>query len=380
MSTEAAPIAQAIQATPEQLGHKCFVGNLAFTTKGSDLEDIFAKVGQVTEAQVIYRGSRSLGYGFVTFPSEDDAAKAVSQLDKSEISGRQINVELAKPMPANGAGAAAARAPKKAAKKAAEMAVTEETAKEGVEGEEGAPKKKKAKKARKPRGPRAPRNDEETEEAGDAPEASSSNAVSDAADQLAGVSLEDGASAAPRARKPRARKPKRKAALAPAVPAVDGDAAAPPQEANGDAAARKPRAPRRRGPPAGEPSKTLIFVGNLPFSVTNESLAATFDGCKVKSATVVVRKFGQAAGRSKGFAFVDFETEEDQKKALEEYQGKELEGRALSLKVAIEADKKQQLQQQEEAQGPRQDEAQPATQQQEQNNDDNEPEASIVAS
>jgi hypothetical protein len=85
-------------------------------------------------------------YGFVTFPSEDDATKAVSQLDKSEISGRQINVELAKPMPAN--GSAAARAPKRAAKKAAETAVTEETAKEGVEGEEeGQPKKRKARKA-----------------------------------------------------------------------------------------------------------------------------------------------------------------------------------------------------------------------------------------
>ncbi|GAA5874614.1 hypothetical protein JCM16303_002924 [Sporobolomyces ruberrimus] len=370
MSAEAAPITEAIQATPEQLGHKCFVGNLSFSTKGTDLSEIFSKVGTVSDAQVIYRGSRSLGYGFVTFPSEDDATKAVSQLDKSEISGRQINVELAKPMPAN--GSAAARAPKRAAKKAAETAVTEETAKEGVEGEEeGQPKKRKARKARKPRGPRAPRTDGETEEAGDAPEQSSSNAVSDAADQLAAVTLEDGAAAAPRTRKPRARKPKRsKSANADAAP-VDGESA--PQATEGDGAApaareRKPRAPRRRGPPTGEPSKTLIFVGNLPFSVTNESLAATFEGCKVKSAVVVVRKFGQAAGRSKGFAFVDFESEEDQQKALNEYQGKELEGRPLSLKVAIEADAQEQQEGQEE-QG-----------QDAENKGDNEPEATIVAS
>ncbi|GAA5831743.1 hypothetical protein JCM5353_006620 [Sporobolomyces roseus] len=369
MSAESAPIAQAIQATPEQVGHKCFVGNLSFSTKGSDLSDIFSKIGQVSDAQVIYRGSRSLGYGFVTFPSEDDATKAVSQLDKSEISGRQINVELAKPMPAN--GGAAARAPKRAAKKAAETAVTEETAKEGVEGEEGEPKKRKARKARKPRGPRAPRTDGETEEAGDAPEQSSSNAVSDAADQLANVKLEDGETAAPRTRKPRARKPKRSKAAS-AAAAVDGESAEQPAEGDAETPApatreRKPRAPRRRGPPTGEPSKTLVFVGNLPFSVTNESLAATFEGCKVKTATVVTRKFGQAAGRSKGFAFVDFESEEDQQKALNEYQGKELEGRALSLKVAIEADQ----QQQEQAGAESEDKGKDG---------DNEPEATIVAS
>lgn len=124
-------------------------------------------------------------------------------------------------------------------------------------------------------------------------------------------------------------------------------------------------------------SSLSVFVGNLPFSVTNESLAATFEGCKVKTATVVTRKFGQAAGRSKGFAFVDFESEQDQQRALNEYQGKELEGRALSLKVAIEADQQQQQQQEggEVATG---------TEEQGQEGDakdgDNEPEATIVAS
>lgn len=65
-------------------------------------------------------------------------------------------------------------------------------------------------------------------------------------------------------------------------------------------------------------------------------LAAAFPECKVKSAVVVTLKFGQKAGRSKGFAFVDFETHEDQLKALEKYQGTELEGRQLNLKVAIQ--------------------------------------------
>ena len=71
--------------------------------------------------------------------------------------------------------------------------------------------------------------------------------------------------------------------------------------------------------------------------MTNSLLKAAFEpACKVKSAVVVVRKFGQSAGRSKGFAFVDFESNEDQQRALNEFQGRELEGRPMSIKVAIQ--------------------------------------------
>ena len=184
---------------------------------------------------------------------------------------------------------------------------------------------------RKPRGPRQPRADDETEEAGDAP--SSTNAVSDAADALAAPRADGDAPA----RKPRNRT--RKGAAAAGGALVDGAEGAPPAlgETKPGAASAAPRQPRRRGPPAGAPSSTLIFVGNLNFSVTNESLAAAFaPECTVKSAVVVVRKFGQSAGRSKGFAFVDFASQQDQERALERFQGKELEGRPMSLKVAIQ--------------------------------------------
>lgn len=43
------------------------------------------------------RGTRSLGYGFVTFNDDQTASAAISALDKSEFQGRTINVELAKP-------------------------------------------------------------------------------------------------------------------------------------------------------------------------------------------------------------------------------------------------------------------------------------------
>ncbi|GAA5918252.1 hypothetical protein JCM8208_006285, partial [Rhodotorula glutinis] len=216
------PIAQAMQATEHDLGHKVFVGNLPFSVNDDDIKDIFAKVGQVTDAQIIHRGTRSLGYGFVTYTNEADAAAAVSQLDKSEISGRQVNVEVAKPMPAPGAIAA------RAAQKAANFKATRETAKEaqlqeqgeqgeGVEGD-GVGKAKKARKPRKPRGPRQPRADDETEEAGDVP--SSTNAVSDAADALAAP--RGGADGDAPARKPRNRKRKGAAAAGALVDGAEG--------------------------------------------------------------------------------------------------------------------------------------------------------------
>lgn len=92
----------------------------------------------------------------MTFTSESDAAAAVSQLDKSEIAGRQVNVEVAKPMPTptNGGGAAAASAPRRAAKKAAQLAATKQTAQDAAagtsEGEGAAAAATGAKKARKP--------------------------------------------------------------------------------------------------------------------------------------------------------------------------------------------------------------------------------------
>lgn len=114
---------------------------------------------------------------------------------------------------------------------------------------------------------------------------------------------------------------------------LDGEA---PKPKGRRGAPREPgTAPVRRGPPTGEPSKTLLFVANLPFSVTDEGLSTLFADYKVASARVVVKKFGPGQGRSKGFGFVDFVNEEEQKKALETVQGKEVDGREVQLKVAI---------------------------------------------
>ena len=104
--------------------------------------------------------------------------------------------------------------------------------------------------------------------------------------------------------------------------------------------ARKPRAPRPPRPageePAGEPSKTHLFVANLGFNVTDEELGAIFTeaGIKVNSARIVRRRYGKPR-KSKGFGFVDVGSEEEQKKAIELLNGKEISGRPIAVKVAV---------------------------------------------
>jgi len=76
---------------------KVFVGNLSFQTKEAELAQEFGTAGKVISANIITRGPRSLGYGFVEMESEADADNAVKLLNKKEIGGRPINVEVAKP-------------------------------------------------------------------------------------------------------------------------------------------------------------------------------------------------------------------------------------------------------------------------------------------
>jgi len=84
MTTEAVPI-------------KVFAGNLSFKTKDSELAAAFSTAGKVVSANIIYRGSRSLGYGFVEFETQDEANNAITLMHKKNLDGRDINVEIAKP-------------------------------------------------------------------------------------------------------------------------------------------------------------------------------------------------------------------------------------------------------------------------------------------
>lgn len=79
--------------------NKLFVGNLPYTIRDNELADIFSKIGPVSSAQVILeRGtSRSKGFGFVEMESEEDAQKAIKELNNADIEGRNIIVNVARP-------------------------------------------------------------------------------------------------------------------------------------------------------------------------------------------------------------------------------------------------------------------------------------------
>ena len=76
-----------------------YVGNLPFRTTDSDLEALFSSHGQVDSAAVIMdrETGRSRGFGFVEMANDDEARKAIEELDGSSYGGRDLRVNEARP-------------------------------------------------------------------------------------------------------------------------------------------------------------------------------------------------------------------------------------------------------------------------------------------
>jgi RNA recognition motif-containing protein len=75
-----------------------------------------------------------------------------------------------------------------------------------------------------------------------------------------------------------------------------------------------------------------LFIGSLAYATTDETLAAHFAQIgPVSSARVITDR---DSGRSKGFGFVEFENESDNQKAVDQLDGKELDGRTISVGLA----------------------------------------------
>lgn len=85
---------------------KLFVGSLSYSVNDDQLQDFFAGVGQVTSAKVIIDRDtgRSKGFGFVEMESDEDAKKAIAELDGKELDGRAVAVNEARPREDRGGG------------------------------------------------------------------------------------------------------------------------------------------------------------------------------------------------------------------------------------------------------------------------------------
>jgi len=245
---------------------KVFVGNISFKTKESDLAAQFAEAAKVISANIITRGSRSLGYGFVELESEEEAQKAVNAMNKKEVDGRQINVEVANPR------------------------------EEG----ETVPKRGGFQRGGRGggRGGRGGRGGNFGYRGGRGTGGFQRGGYGGRGGNFTG------------------------------------------QRRFGTRQFTKREVDNTNR----VESQTSLFVANIPFSLDDNTFATIFNdaGLKTKTAHVVTKR----NGRSKGFGFVDFETHEDQQKALTTLNGKTVDGREMTLKVALQDNKPQQTTQQ----------------------------------
>jgi cold-inducible RNA-binding protein len=89
------------------MGSKIYVGGLPYAATEQQLSDLFAQHGTVESARVItdkFTG-QSRGFGFVEMTASEDAQKAISALNGTQMDGRTLTVNEAKPMePRSGGG------------------------------------------------------------------------------------------------------------------------------------------------------------------------------------------------------------------------------------------------------------------------------------
>ncbi len=76
-----------------------FVGNLSFNTNEDELRQLFESYGQVDRVSIMTDRDtgRSRGFGFVEMASNEDGEKAITALNGSQVGGRTINVNEARP-------------------------------------------------------------------------------------------------------------------------------------------------------------------------------------------------------------------------------------------------------------------------------------------
>lgn len=333
---------QGAPASPEETGHKVFAGNLAYATTDEGLKTFFsAFANDIVSSEVIHRGPRPAGYGFVTFKTLEAADKAVAELNDKELDGRPIIVQLAKPAAEKERERSERRTKRRATGRRNARAPPGEVTEAEAEGQ--------------------------VEDSKPGPVEKAENAVADAA-----AAVSDAVKPKKKKKWSRKSKAKRAAAAAAADGTAEGEQttetpAGEPSASGADIAngaanpapkkARKPRrAPRPPRPageqPEGQPSKNMLFVANLAFSIDDARLKQIFTdaGINVVSARVVTRRWG--ARRSKGFGFVDVGSEAEQNKALAYFApvestdgtpaaGKEVEGRQIAVKVAVDAPRRE---------------------------------------
>ncbi|KAK7749008.1 hypothetical protein SLS53_001034 [Cytospora paraplurivora] len=278
-------------------GCRLYIGNLAYATTEEGLKEFFK--GYLVEGVTIPknpRTERSVGYAFVDLSTPTEAERAIAELSGKEILERKVSVQLARKPEAN----------------------AEKTDANG----EGEGNRRRQSTRGRGRGNRA---------RGGRPGRSREDKKEEGAESAAAAPADDAAANE----------------VQPLQDITNQTNNADPAGKN-KTQARPARERRERGPPAdGIPSKTKVMVANLPYDLTEEKLKELFDAYQPSSAKIALRpiprfmiKKLQARGearKGRGFGFVTLASEELQQKAVAEMNGKEIEGREIAVKVAIDS-------------------------------------------
>ncbi|HMU97221.1 MAG TPA: RNA-binding protein [Chitinophagales bacterium] len=83
-----------------------YIANINFRTSTEALQQLFENYGEVTSAKIITdrETGRSRGFGFVEMSNDEEAQKAIDELNGSEFDGKALSVNVAKPKENNSRG------------------------------------------------------------------------------------------------------------------------------------------------------------------------------------------------------------------------------------------------------------------------------------
>jgi cold-inducible RNA-binding protein len=88
------------------MGRKLFVGNLSFSTDETRLQEVFEAIGPVDTVNIVrdQMTGRPRGFAFVEMQSDEGAQSAIQKLHDTELDGRKLAVNEARPKPTGGGG------------------------------------------------------------------------------------------------------------------------------------------------------------------------------------------------------------------------------------------------------------------------------------
>ncbi|KAL5117595.1 hypothetical protein ACEQ8H_004488 [Pleosporales sp. CAS-2024a] len=296
---------EAVRASAAE-GRRLYIGNLAYATNEGELKDFFKDyLVESTTIPTNPRTSRPVGYAFVALSTPSEAERAIAELNGKAILDRKVSIQLARTPEAH------AEATGSGAEGAGENRRRASTRGRG---------RGRGRGGRTGRGGRAADGAEGAEQAEATDAAPAESTPTNVPGQVAPLTATTNA----------------------ALTAKKGS------KADKDATPREPRERKQRGPPEdGVPSKTKVMVANLPYDLKEDRLLEIFKDYSPTQAKIALRpiprfmvKKLQARGeprKGRGFGFVTLGSEELQQKACTEMNGKEIEGREIAVKVAIDS-------------------------------------------